>query len=93
MHAPFDAAPEQAGFFEDADVFGDCRLRERKLRCNLADGERPACEPFDDAPARGIGECSENRIEIGVHDFRWWKKTLLPSVSCMASMRQNGVSV
>ncbi len=71
MHATLYAAPEQAGFFEDADMFGDCRLSERKLRCNLTDGERPAREPFDDAPARGIGECTENRIEIRSHGFRW----------------------
>ena len=64
MHSPNDVAFEQPGFFENADVLGDARLRNRKSRSNFPDRHRLPGQPLDNPPARGIGECAEDCVQV-----------------------------
>jgi len=63
MKAAFDPPFEQAGFFQHANVPGDCRLGDWKLAGDLADGRGAPGQTFDDAAARRIRQRSKHTVQ------------------------------
>lgn len=63
MHAAIDLTFQNPSFFKNTEVLRDPRLRDRKSGSDLPDRHRLASEPLDDAPARGIGQSAENRVQ------------------------------
>ena len=63
MYAAVDLALEESRAFEHLEMLGDRRLRDRKLRRDLADGEPSAGEPLHDPPPCGVRERREDGIE------------------------------
>lgn len=53
------AAGDEAGSFEDFEMFGDAGERHAEGRCDFGDGGVAVCQAFEDGSAGGVGECGE----------------------------------
>ncbi|MNT49055.1 hypothetical protein D3C72_1858810 [compost metagenome] len=59
--------------FKRLQMLHHCRQRHGEGLGQLADRSRPATEPVDHGAARGIGQCLEHEVEIGLlvkHDIK-----------------------
>ncbi len=65
VDAAVDFASQEAGGFEDAEMFGDGRKRNLERRGELGDARFPAGEADENGAAGGVGEGAEGGVKGG----------------------------
>lgn len=66
VHAAVLLARQQAGAFEDAQVFGDGGKRHVERLGEFGDRRLAAREPCQDGAARGVRECAKGGVQRGL---------------------------
>jgi hypothetical protein len=64
VHAAVDFSPEQAGGFENAEVFGDSGKGHRKRSGQSLDGGFALSESREDGAASRVGERAESGVQL-----------------------------